>query len=232
MARPRILLIDPDYDTVWRNQAALCEGGYDVLMACDGRSGLKLARSAAPQVIVLDLELPDVGGLELCRELRRLNAHSALSILILTDRSTLDDCVAGLDAGADDYMAKPCVQAELQARIRALLRRQPGFAPPTAGITLLAHQRRVVIGERQAELTKLEYQVLQYLVERAGTLVSAEQLLHDVWGYWHPHETTATVRWHVRQLRKKLETDPQHPAIIRTVRSGGYAFFAPEARIR
>jgi DNA-binding response OmpR family regulator len=206
--------------------------GHTVLVASDGVEGLRLAREHEPDVIVLDIMLPRMSGLDVCRVVRE---ERPVPIVMLTARDTERDKVAGLDIGADDYVTKPFSMRELIARVHALLRRdrlsREAAEPASAhapvleggGITLdtLAHEvRKDAVA---VPLRPKEYELLEYLMRHAGQALSREQILEAVWGYSYTGETR-TVDVHVRWLREKVEGDASAPAHIVTVRGVGYKF--------
>ncbi len=206
MSGPRILIVEDDKQVSSMLSLCLQREGYRVIEAHDGAIGLELALSERPDLLVLDLELPKLGGLEICRELRRLKFGSP--ILMLTGRDVVDDRVAGLDAGADDYLAKPFVPRELVARLRALLRRNERNTAITQvlqwGLVRVdLAQRKATHDNEPLPLTKTEYALLELLVSSRGAVVSRDTILDVVWGYTR-FPTTRTVDTHIWRLRKKL----------------------------
>ncbi len=206
----------------------LGRAGYTVFAVGDGLGALEAARREKPDVIVLDIMLPGLDGLEVCRQLRR---EMATPILLLTARGTESDKVVGLEAGADDYMTKPFSLRELQARVRALLRRAAMGGGPPSGTGLLRFGD-LVVDEARHQATRggaplplkpKEFALLAYLARNKGVALSREHLLEKVWGYDYEGDIR-TVDVHVRWLREKLETDPGEPQRIVTVRSVGYRF--------
>jgi len=206
----------------------LRKNGFEVLVAADGLAGLQEARRSRPDVIVLDLMLPKMDGLEVCR---RIRAESDVPILMLTAKSEELDKVVGLEIGADDYLAKPFGMRELIARVRALLRRaaRDGTAEgdlPTiraGGLEFDARGRTVRRGAAEIALKPKEFDLIFFLVRNAGQVFTREQLLEKVWGYAF-FGGSRTVDVHVRWLREKLEADPPHPKHLLTVRGVGYKF--------
>jgi DNA-binding response OmpR family regulator len=204
--------------------------GYEVITAMDGETGYRLQLERKPDLILLDLMLPRMNGLEFCRKLR--GAGIQTPVLILTARSEESDRVLGLDLGADDYMAKPFSVRELMARVRALLRRsQPGIpgAPALpdslhfgeADIDFRSYEARRL--GKPLEMTRKEFAILRYLASRAGDVVTRDDLLNHVWGY-EQYPSTRTVDNHVAGLRAKLERDASEPEHLRTVHGVGYKF--------
>lgn len=207
--------------------------GYEVVTATDGETGYRLERERKPDLILLDLMLPRMSGLELCRRLRGEGVRTP--ILMLTARSEEPDRVLGLDLGADDYVTKPFSVRELMARVRALLRRsQPGqdAVAEDAGlpdglrfgeaeIDFRSYEARV--GGKPVEMTRKEFAVLRYLASREGEVVTRDDLLNEVWGY-ESYPSSRTVDNHVAGLRAKLERDASQPEHIKTVHGVGYKF--------
>ena len=228
----RLMLVDDEWDLVWAVRRSLSHEGYEVFTAYDGLEALALARRAYPDLIILDIVMPRLDGLEVCRMLRREPGLAAVPILFLSVRSAIEDRIRGLDEGGDDYLVKPFELGELKARIRALLRRsqratrdaqldEQGYLV-MGSLTLDLGVRQACVGERRAQLTPTEFDLLKYLMKHPGKLFSSKQLLLKVWGY--PLETAdlSLVRWHIRNLRSKIEPDPTHPMYIRTVPRQGY----------
>ena len=199
---------------------------YDVLIATDGETGYTLQRKENPDLIVLDLMLPRMSGLELCRKLRAEGAQ--LPILMLTARSEESDRVLGLDLGADDYVAKPFSVRELMARVRALLRRKGGVKELPTNLSFgdveIDFPRYIARrGGKPVEMTRKEFAILRLLVSRTGEVVTRDELLNEVWGI-ECYPVTRTVDNHIAGLRAKLEADPARPVYIRTVHGVGYKF--------
>ena len=223
---PTVLLVEDE--TTLRETLALnlSEEGYEVLTAGDGLSGLRLAREATPDLVILDLMLPELDGLSLTRLLRR---DSSVPIIMLTARGTEIDKIAGLETGADDYVVKPFSLGELLARVRANLRRAGGEARAqsvrlqagTLVLDLLA--RRATLGDSEIKLTHREFDLLAELMRNQGAVLSRDLLLTRVWGYDYVGDTH-TVDVHVRWLREKIEADPSAPRRLTTVRGVGYRF--------
>ena len=198
--------------------------GYDVHLASTGEEALTSARSERPDLLLLDLGLPDVSGVEV---ITRLRAESAVPVIVVSARHTSEDKVAALDAGADDYVTKPVGVDELLARIRAAVRRSP--AADSAGIVeagrlrIALADRRLWCDDADVRLTPTEWGVLHSLVSRPGRLVSQRQILHDVWGPAYEKETHY-LRVYMANLRRKLETDPARPRHLITEPGMGYRF--------
>jgi DNA-binding response OmpR family regulator len=200
--------------------------GYEVLTASDGETGYKLQAERRPDLILLDLMLPRMSGLEFCRKLRAEGIQTP--ILMLTARSEEPDRVLGLDLGADDYVTKPFSVRELMARVRALLRRsQPQTELPDelsfGDIAIDFRRYEARRSGKPLEMTRKEFAILRFLASRSGEVVSREELLNEVWGY-ESYPTSRTVDNHVAGLRAKLERDSAQPEHIKTVHGVGYKF--------
>jgi two-component system alkaline phosphatase synthesis response regulator PhoP len=223
----RILLVEDEPGLSLTLSDLLVNEGYDVDTAMDGVTGLERAAKGAFDLVVLDLMLPRMNGLEVCRELRRRGKDVA--ILMLTAKSQLTDRVAGLKLGADDYLTKPFEPPELLARIEALLRRTKKEKPvPLASfqfddIDIDFDRNHVTRAGTEVSLASKELELLRYLITRRGTVVSREELLEGVWEY-QPGVSSRTIDVHVAWLRQKLEVNPQAPRHIHTVRGVGYRF--------
>jgi DNA-binding response OmpR family regulator len=215
----RVLVVDDDPMVVEMLAMGLSYEGIEVRTALTGSEALDKFRAFGPDVVLLDLTLPDMDGLEISR---RLRACSDVAILILTGRADIEDRVEGLNSGADDYMVKPFAFVELTARMWAILRRRGTSVHWTlrAGDLVLDRQtRRVVHAGRQIELTKLEFRLLEFFITHPGHLFTREEIMKRVWGYEHVGNTNL-VNVHVRNLRGKLG-DKQN-RLIRSVRAVGY----------
>jgi two-component system, OmpR family, response regulator MprA len=218
--RPRVLVVEDDADIAGVLRRSLDKEGYDVRVAGDGEAALAEAGVFEPDAVVLDLGLPRLDGVEVCRQLRD---EGDVPILILTARDALDSRVEGLDSGADDYLVKPFEREELLARLRALLRRRPprGSAFLVVGdLRLNPDTRQVFRGERELELTAREFELLEHLMRNERIVVSRQALLDEVWGY-HPFAETNTVDVFISNVRRKLEAGGE-PRVLHTVRGAGY----------
>jgi DNA-binding response OmpR family regulator len=194
--------------------------GYDVRVAGDGVAALSAYEEHAPDVVILDLGLPQLDGLDVAR---RLRADGDVPILVLTARDAVESRVQGLDSGADDYLVKPFDRQELLARLRALLRRRPprGSAPMVVGdLVLNPDTHEVRRAERSIDLTQREFELLEYLMRNERIVVSRQRLLDDVWGY-DPFSITNTIEVFVSNLRRKLEAGGE-PRLLHTIRGAGY----------
>ncbi len=216
----RVLVVEDDADIADVLRRSLRNEGYEVRTSADGIDALDVAAGFIPDLVVLDLGLPRLDGVEVCRQLR---ADGDVPILMLTARAETEDRVSGLDSGADDYLVKPFERQELLARIRALLRRRPprGAASlSVADLTLNPDTREVCRGDREIELTNREFELLEYLMRNQRLVVSRERLLDEVWGY-DPMAATNTIDVFISNLRRKLEAG-EEPRLLHTKRGAGY----------
>ncbi len=228
-----ILIVDDERDLVWCLQRSLGAEGYNVLTAYDGLEALSIAWRHPPDLIVLDIVMPGMDGLTVCQRLRQDPILSRVPILFLTMRCAVEERVKGLDRGADDYLTKPFDLAELKARVRTLLRRS-GPAPeeprPEIQGTVLEVGRfaldlrtcQVRIDGKVKQLTPTEFNILRCLATHCKTVFSSQRLLQEAWGYPPGTANLSLVRWHVKNLRQKIEPDPAHPTLIRTLPRHGY----------
>lgn len=225
MVGKRVLVVDDDAKTVELVKLYLNRDGYRVLTAYDGAEALRLARESHPNLIVLDLMLPGIDGLQVCRTLRE---ESDVPIIMLTARTTDQDKLTGLELGADDYVTKPFSPRELAARVRAVLRRLPGEALER-GPEEIQHgelsvnflRREASLGRRLLNLTPTEFKLLVALVKEPGRVFSRAELIGKAFGYdFEGFDRTIDV--HILNLRRKLEPDSSHPSYIETVYGTGY----------
>ena len=219
-ASGRVLVVEDDTDIADVLRRSLRNEGYEVRTSADGVEALDVAAGFIPDLVVLDLGLPRLDGVEVCRQLR---ADGDVPILMLTARAETEDRVAGLDSGADDYLVKPFERQELLARIRALLRRRPprGAASiAVADLQLNPDTREVRRGSREIELTNREFELLEYLMRNQKLVISRERLLDEVWGY-DPMAATNTIDVFISNLRRKLEAGGE-PRLLHTKRGAGY----------
>lgn len=231
----KILVIEDSPDIADLLALHLGDEGYQVELAQDGRTGLRKALEQSYDLVILDLMLPEVDGLEICRQLRA--APSYTPILMLTARSTEIDRVVGLELGADDYLTKPFSIRELVARVKALFRRVEAFTSQTPSspsavirmgdLVIDAERRKVQIGDRPIELTAKEFDLLLHFARHPGRVYSRAQLLDLVWGYGHDGYEH-TVNSHINRLRAKIERNPARPRYLLTVWGVGYKFFEAE----
>ena len=224
-AMESLLFIEDDDAIRLALSLALEDEGYSVRQAANGSEGLVAFAAHPADLVLLDLRLPDMSGFEVCRSLR---VKSIVPIIIITAQTDTVDMVAGLEAGADDYVTKPVVPKELAARIRALLRRvhlQDANAAPAASvfgdIELRREQGIVLRGGKELSLTKTEFRLLVEFADHAGAVLSRDQLLERVWGYEYLGDSRL-VDAHVRRLRVKVEEHPDEPKLIVTARGVGY----------
>jgi DNA-binding response OmpR family regulator len=215
-----VLVVEDDTDIAGVLRRSLDKEGYDVRVAGDGEAAIDEAGVFEPDAVVLDLGLPRLDGVDVCR---RLRDDGDVPILILTARDALEARVEGLDSGADDYLVKPFERDELLARLRALLRRRPprGSAFLVVGdLRLNPDTHEVTRGDRLLELTAREFELLEHLMRNERIVVSRQALLDEVWGY-HPFAETNTVDVFISNLRRKLEADGE-ARVLHTVRGAGY----------
>lgn len=231
----RILIVEDDEDIASLVSLHLRELDYRVDIASDGPSGLRRALAEPVDLVILDLSLPGLDGLEICRQIRAGSSYTP--ILMLTARDSEVDRVLGLETGADDYLAKPFSVLELTARVKALLRRVEamsisktsgqGDTIETAQLRIDPARRSVEIDNTEVTLTAKEFDLLHYFAQNPGRVFTRSQLLDTVWGYGH-EGYEHTVNSHINRLRSKIESDPSHPHYILTVWGVGYRFFDPE----
>jgi two-component system response regulator MprA len=220
LAGGRVLVVEDDEDIADVLRRSLRNEGYEVRTSADGVEALDVAAGFFPDLVVLDLGLPRMDGVEVCR---RLRADSDVPILMLTARAETEDRVGGLDSGADDYLVKPFERRELLARIRALLRRRPPRGSASlqiADLTLNPDTREVRRGDREIELTNREFELLEHLMRNERLVVSRERLLDEVWGY-DPTAATNTIDVFISNLRRKLEAGGE-TRLLHTKRGAGY----------
>jgi len=221
---PRVLVVEDDEDIAQVLQRMLRTEGYEVRVAGDGEAAVSDARAYVPDLVILDLGLPKLDGIDVARELR---GRDDVPILVLTARDAVDSRVEGLDAGADDYLVKPFERQELLARLRALFRRRPprGSAPLAVGDLILnPDTHEVSRAERSIDLTQREFELLEYLMRNERIVISRQRLLDEVWGY-DPFSMTNTIEVFVSNLRRKLEAGGE-PRLLHTIRGAGYVLRA------
>ena len=224
----RIQIIEDDRDIVELVRYNLANEGYDVQSSPDGISGLAQLRKSPPDLLMLDLMLPKMPGLEICKEIRRDPSLNRLPILMLTARGEEADRVIGLEMGADDYVTKPFSPRELVARVKALLRRTEPAAeverPIEVGkLVIDPSSYRVMRSSKPLTLSTLEFRLCYFLASRPNRVFSRDQLLDAVWGT-ERFVTPRSVDVYVRRLREKIEEDPERPVYLKTVRGAGYMF--------
>jgi two-component system alkaline phosphatase synthesis response regulator PhoP len=222
MSGKRVLVVDDDVKTVELVKIYLNRDGYRVLTAYNGNDALHIARQSHPDLIVLDLMLPGMNGLDVCRTLRQ---ESDVPIIMLTAMTTDDDRLTGLNLGADDYVTKPFSPRELAARVRAVLRRLPGERGPdkieygSLLVNFLKHE--AYLDGKPLNLTPIEFKILGVLIKEPGRVFSRAQIIEKAFG--HDFDSfDRTIDVHILKLRRKLEPDPRHPSYIKTVYGAGY----------
>lgn len=224
MTGKRVLVVDDDVKTVELVKLYLNRDGYIVLTSYDGTDALRLARESHPDLIVLDLMLPGMDGLEVCRTLRD---ESDVPIIILTARTTDDDKLTGLGLGADDYVSKPFSPKELAARVRAVLRRLPGERGPAeikrSELVMNFLKQEASVAGRPLNLTPVEFKLLGILAKEPGRVFSRAELVEKALGYDYKG-FDRTIDVHILNLRRKLEPNPKHPKYIKTAYGAGYKF--------
>ena len=228
----RLLLIDDDEKLVALTRAYLESHGFEVAAAHDGHTGVEAVRASEPALVILDLMLPGIDGLEVCRRLRQ---SSRVPILMLTARGDETDRIVGLEMGADDYLPKPFNARELLARIRAILRRSDDEETTAVSevvrvgrLAIDAGARAVSVGGQPVDMTTAEFDILHALASNAGRVLSRDQLLHKVHGEnWTAYDRSVDV--HVSRIRQKIEEDPRRPALLKTVRGVGYQLVRAES---
>ena len=221
---PRVLVVEDDEEIAQVLQRSLRLEGYEVRIAGDGEAALDQSAAFNPDLVILDLGLPKLDGMEVAR---RLRSADDVPILMLTARDALESRVEGLDAGADDYLVKPFERQELLARLRALLRRRPprGSASVVVGdLALNPDTHEVSRGDRDIDLTQREFELLEYLMRNERIVVPRQRLLEEVWGY-DPFATTNTIEVFVSNLRRKLEAGGE-ARLLHTIRGAGYVLRA------
>lgn len=233
MAGRKILIVEDDEILLDALKYNLTKESYEVVTAMDGAQALEVARTEQPELIILDVMLPELDGFEVCRILRK---EMTVPILMLTAKIEEIDKVVGLEIGADDYMTKPFSLRELLARLKAMLRRQEMLkgkavsgeeaAPATLkvdGLSIDFARHQVFMGDSALDLSPKEFELLAFLAKNKGLAFTRESLLEKIWGYDYTGDTR-TVDVHIRWLRRKVEADPAHPQLLLTVRGLGYKF--------
>jgi two-component system, OmpR family, response regulator RegX3 len=232
--RRTILMVEDEESITVPLSEALAREGFDTEVAGTAAEGLELAGRVAPDLVLLDVMLPDGSGYDVCRELRR---ESRVPIIMLTARGEETDRIVGLELGADDYIVKPFSAREVAARIRAVLRRSGEAAAtgPSRSTTALQvgelrldpARRSATLGENELDLTRKEFELLELLMREAGSVITRERLIDEVWDVnWFG--STKTLDVHVSGLRRKLGDDPSSPRFLHTVRGVGFRFSGPE----
>ena len=225
---PRILVVEDEEALADSVRYNLEREGYAVSVAGDGRRALERFRSEAPSLVILDLMLPELSGLDVCRMIR---SESEVPIIMVTAKDSEADKVTGLELGADDYVTKPFSMRELVSRVRANLRRVRAAAPPSGAeevltggpVRLDVSRHEVSVRGESVPMPPKEFELLEALLRRKGRLLTRDLLIEDVWGADY-YGDTRTLDVHVKRLRRKIEDDPHHPAHLLTVRGLGYKF--------
>jgi DNA-binding response OmpR family regulator len=224
----KVLVVDPDVAARREIRLALEQDGYQVLEADGGAEGLRQVEQSRPNVVLLEVTLPDAAGFDVCRELRRLDA--AVPVIMMSPRFDEIDVVVALEIGADDYVSKPLRHRELVARVTAHLRRsrlESAEAMRTRlefrDLIIDVNERRTYKSGKEVELTHTEFDLLTFLASNAGKVLSREKILNSIWGYEYPIETRV-IDVHIRNLRRKIETQPSRPYYILAVPGIGYRF--------
>ena len=225
----KILVVDDDVAINELIKVNLELAGYKVIQANDGIKGFALAKQEAPSLVILDVMMPDVDGFTVAKRIRQNEETKDTPILMLTALSQINDKVKGFNIGVDDYLVKPFELEELLVRVRALLKRtnQIPISASTRDlltpgeITLLPEQYSVKIGEKQAKLTPIEFDIFNLLFQNHGNMVSSAKLLKDIWGY-SPDDDIETIRVHIRHLRSKIDKIADGKKYIETIYGGGY----------
>lgn len=228
MADEKVLIVDDEEHIVELLQFNLVNAGYKVITANNGLDALKKVKENKPDLLLLDLMLPGMDGLDVCKEIKRDKETSKTSIIMLTAKSEELDKILGLELGADDYITKPFSIMELLARVKAVLRRSSSdeISEEIYEIGRLKvdfERHEVLINNEKVELTLKEFELLEILIKNKGKILRRETLLDKVWGYEYIGETR-TVDVHIRYLRKKVEDDDKNPKFIETIRGVGYRF--------
>ena len=227
MNKPVVLVVDDEPQILRVMRASLPIRGYEVLTASSGEEALNQLSKQVPDLVILDLAMPEMSGLEVCRRVREF---SSVPIIVLSAKGSESDKVAALDLGADDYVTKPFGMDELLARVRAVLRRLSSTNDRVlvvGDVTIDIDEHRVVVGGKEIRLTPKEFDVFKYLVNNAGKVVTHRALLQTVWG-WESTDQTEYLRVFINQLRRKIEMDASHPRYLITEPWVGYRFVPNE----
>jgi OmpR family response regulator RpaB len=227
VSKGKILVADDEISIRQIVEARLKMAGYEVVTAADGAEAVELVKSEQPNLIVLDIMMPKMDGLQVCREVRK---NLTTPIIMLTAKGDVIDRIQALELGADDYVVKPFSPRELEARIKAVLRRIVSDSSKQSTIkvdtlSIDTGKRQVLRGEQKIKLTEMEFNLLELLASNPGRAYSRSEILHQVWGYRiNQYSDTRVVDVHVSRLRSKLEKDPSDPELILTARGTGYMF--------
>jgi DNA-binding response OmpR family regulator len=230
--KKKIMIIEDDPAILLGLEASLEENDYEIISASDGLIGFHEAKKKKPDLLILDVMLPSKNGMEICRELRQ--SGLTFPVLLLTSKTDESDKVMGFDCGADDYVTKPFSLLELQARIKALLRRSSGKEKETKELTpidvfekdnIYIDFRKLILLKNGMEITlsAKEFQIIHYFIQHKGEVVTREMMLDNIWGY-DSYPTTRTVDNYILNIRKAIEDDPSKPKYIQTIHTVGYKF--------
>lgn len=226
-SRPKVLVVEDEESFVEALEVGLARDGFDVVVARDGSTALQMFDREAPDLVLLDLMLPGLPGIDVCRQIR---LKSKTPIIMVTGKSSELDTVVGLEIGADDYVTKPYRLRELVARMRAVLRRTPGpevidgdEAIEVGDVRLDPARREVIVAGTEVSLTRKEFDLLETLMASAGRVLSRESLLDHVWGLDYVGDTK-TLDVHIKRIRSKIESDPSSPTRLTTIRGVGYRY--------
>ena len=226
-----ILIVDDEQDIIDIVGRAMQRRNHAVVVAQNGQEAISLLQQQRPDLVILDIILPHINGIQVCRYIRTSPALASVPILFLTIKEKIEDKIAGFEAGADDYLTKPFNLEELELRVVALLR-HTGYMAPTGPLTVGPisvdpHTAGARVNDRFVELTAVEFELLYCLVAHAGEVLSTERLLQEVWGYAPGGGNASLVRMHVLNLRRKIEPDPRNPVYLCTVPRHGYILASP-----
>jgi len=226
-SKPKVLVIDDEENVCELITLYFEKAGYDVVCAGEGNEGMEMVRSEKPSIVILDLMLPGMDGLDVCKEIRKF---SNIPLIMLTARVDEVDRVLGLEIGADDYVTKPFSPRELLARVKAVLRRAAYVPSPDEqqvlnlpGLSVSRISREVIVGETRVDLTPKEFDLLWYLASNRNRVFTREQLLEQVWAYQEFYGDERTVDQHIKRLRRKIESTGS-PCRITTIWGVGYKF--------
>jgi DNA-binding response OmpR family regulator len=223
-----ILVVDDDVDVAKTIELDLTQGGYQVVIANNGYEALQSAQVERPDLVLLDIAMPEMDGIEVCRRLRASPVTASIPILFLTVSKDIKTKIEGFNAGADDYLVKPFDLQELNLRVKALLRRGANKSkeiPPQVTVGSLSLDSRsfeLTVNQKKVLLTPVEFELIFYMMLYAGQVLSTEQLLHQVWQYPTGTGSPELVRAHIKNLRNKIEPNPKEPIYIKTVGRFGY----------
>ena len=233
----RVLVVDDEPAIITLLQYNLQQSGFEVISAMDGEAGIKMVKEENPDIMILDLMLPKIDGIEVCKKLRE--DKIMIPILMLTAKGDEFDKILGLELGADDYMTKPFSPREVVARVKAILRRKPSLIDAienkqsnegkikVGDLKIFPDRFEVYFGEERLDLTPKEFELLVYLSLNKGLVITRDQLLNDVWNYEYANDTRI-VDVHISHLREKIERNSKKPVYIKTIRGVGYKLEEPK----